>query len=43
MEKNSALEIEDYLTKRTERASRKQFEEALARIPEREPDEHDRF
>ncbi len=42
-EKIAALETEDYLTKRAARASRKKFEEALAQIPDREPDEHDRF
>jgi hypothetical protein len=42
-EKISALETEDYLAKRAARASRKKFEEALAQVPDREPDEHDRF
>ena len=41
-EKISALETEDYLTQRAARASRKKFEEALAQVPDREPDEHDR-
>ena len=42
-EKISALETEDYLSKRASRASRKKFEEALAQVPDREPDAHDRF
>ena len=42
-EKISALETEDYLGARAARASRKKFEEALAQVPDREPDEHDRF
>lgn len=42
-EKISALETEDYLGKRSKRASRKKFEAALAQVPDREPDEHDRF
>ncbi len=42
-EKISALETEDYLSKRAKRASRKKFEAALAQVPDGEPDEHDRF
>ena len=42
-EKISALETEDYLAKRAKRASRKEFEAALAQVPDREPDKHDRF
>lgn len=42
-EKIAALETEDYLAERAARASRNTFEEALARVPDREPDEHDRF
>lgn len=42
-EKISALETEDYLAKRAARASRATFEEALAQVPDREPDAHDRF
>ena len=42
-EKISALETEDYLTQRAGRASRAKFEAALAQVPDREPDEHDRF
>jgi hypothetical protein len=39
----SALETEDYLNERAKRASRKKFEAALACVPDREPDEQDRF
>jgi hypothetical protein len=42
-EKISALETESYLAERAKRASRERFEAALAQIPDREPDEHDRF
>ena len=42
-EKISAMETESYLAKRAKRASREQFEAALAQVPDREPDEHDRF
>jgi hypothetical protein len=42
-EKISAMETENYLSKRAKRASRKKFEAALAQVPDREPDEHDRF
>lgn len=42
-EKISALETEEYLAKRAAQASRKKFEEALDQVPDREPDEHDRF
>ena len=42
-EKISAMETEDYLAERSKRASRKKFEAALAQVPDREPDEHDRF
>jgi hypothetical protein len=42
-EKISAMETETYLTKRAKRASREKFEAALAQVPGREPDEHDRF
>lgn len=42
-EKISALETEDYLAKRASRANRKKFEEALARVPDREPEERDRL
>ena len=42
-EKISALETEDYLGHRAARASRAKFEAALAQVPDREPDEDDRF
>ncbi len=42
-EKISALETEDYLAQRAARASRAKFETALAHVPDREPDERDRF
>ena len=42
-EKISALETEDYLAQRAARATREKFEVALAQVPDREPDEHDRF
>jgi len=42
-EKISAMETEDYLARRAARASREKFEEALAQVPDREPDEHDQF
>jgi hypothetical protein len=42
-EKISAMETENYLTKRAQRASRDTFEAALAQVPDRDPDEHDRF
>ena len=42
-EKISAMETENYLTKRAKRASRDKFEAALAQVPDSEPDEHDRF
>ena len=42
-EKISAMETESYLTKRAMRASREKFETALSQVPDREPDEHDRF
>ena len=41
-EKISALETEDYLNERATRASRKKFEAALLKVPDVEPDEHDR-
>ena len=42
-EKISALETEDYLAQRAARATREKFEAALTQVPDREPDEHDRF
>lgn len=42
-EKISAMETADYLAQRAKRASREKFEAALAQVPDREPDEHDRY
>jgi len=42
-EKISALETEEYLQKRAKRASREKFEEALAQVPDVEPEPHDRI
>ena len=42
-EKISAMETEDYLAQRVARASRGKFKAALALVPDREPDEPDRF
>ncbi len=42
-EKISAMETADYLAQRAKRASRDKFEAALAQVPDREPDEHDRY
>ncbi len=42
-EKISAMETEDYLAKRAKHANREKFEAALAQVPYRDPDEHDRF
>ena len=42
-EKISAMETADYLAQRANRASREKFEAALAQVPDREPDEHDRY
>lgn len=42
-EKLSALMTEEYLEKRAKRGSREKFEEALAQLPDVEPEEHDRL
>jgi hypothetical protein len=42
-EKLSALLTEEYLTARAQRGSRSAFEEALSRVPDREPDRDDRL
>lgn len=42
-EKLSSLMTEEYLTERAKRASREAFEEALAELPDVEPEEHDRL
>ena len=42
-EKLSALMTEEYLEKRARRGNREAFEEALARLPDVEPEEFDRL
>ena len=42
-EKMSALSTETYLEERARRGSRKKFEQALAKVPDVEPAEHDRM
>ena len=42
-EKISALDTEAYIQERAARASRDRFEEALAKVPDIEPDEEDRL
>jgi predicted transcriptional regulator len=42
-EKMSALLTEEYLVKRGNRASRNEYERALAQIPDVEPEERDRI
>ena len=42
-EKIAALMTEDYLGERAKRGSRKKFERAMAKVPDVEPDEHDRL
>ncbi len=42
-EKMSALVTVDYLEERAKRADRKKFQQALSRIPDTEPEEHDRL
>lgn len=42
-EKLSALMTEEYLNERAERASREMFEEALAQLPDSEPEDQDRL
>lgn len=42
-EKLSALTTEEYLEKRAKRASREKFEEALAQLPDVEPEPYDRL
>jgi hypothetical protein len=43
VEKLSASRTEDSLEKRAKRGIREKFEEALARLPDVEPEEHDRL
>ena len=42
-EKMAALMTEEYLTERAARGSREKFEKALAKVPDREPEEQDRL
>ncbi len=42
-EKMSALMTEDYLQTRAQRGSRAKYKDALAQVPDVEPEEHDRF
>ena len=42
-EKLSALLTQDYLEQRAHRGSRERFDAALARVPDREPDDADRL
>jgi predicted transcriptional regulator len=42
-EKISALETEEYLESRAKRGSRQKFERALSKIPDVEPEKHDRI
>lgn len=42
-EKISALTTEEYLSERAEQASREKFEQALAQVPDVEPEEGDRL
>ena len=42
-EKISALETQDYLAERAARGTRAKFLAALAQVPDREPDGHDRL
>lgn len=43
VEKTAALMTLDYLTQRGQRASAERFEEAMAAVPDVEPDERDRL
>ena len=42
-EKVSALMTEDYLMARARRGSKREFQRVLARVPDVEPDDRDRF
>jgi len=42
-EKMSALVTVDYLKERAKRGSREKFEAVLAKVPDVEPEEHDRL
>ena len=43
VEKKSALMTEDYLEERAARGDRRKFDEAMARVPDVEPDDADRL
>jgi hypothetical protein len=42
-EKVSALMTEEYLGKRAKRGDKRKFEKAMAKVADREPEEHDRL
>jgi hypothetical protein len=42
-EKVSALMTEEYLGKRAKRGDKQKFEKAMAKVADREPEEHDRL
>jgi predicted transcriptional regulator len=42
-EKISSLKTVDYLEQRSERGSREKFERVLAKVPGKEPEEHDKL
>ena len=42
-EKMAALLTEEYLAERARRGSREKFEAALARLPDAEPEDHDKL
>jgi len=42
-EKISSLKTLEYLEERAERGSREKFERVLAKVPDTEPDEHDKL
>ena len=42
-EKVSALMTEEYLGKRAKRGDRQKFEKAMAKVADREPEEHDKL
>ena len=42
-EKLSALDTEEYLSERAQRASRQRFEKALRKVPDTEPEEKDKI
>jgi predicted DNA-binding protein len=42
-EKLSALETEDYLSKRASRGDKSRFQKALSKVPDRQPEANDRI